>query len=166
MGKKQNKQNKTMSMMAGSSKGTGSNTMKNAMKKAMGGKKPSKLVTGHVKWFDPKRGFGFVVTEDGEEVFAHISSVKSGRTYVGFNDNDRVTFNVVPNEKGSMAKNINLVEDEEPEEEATEAIDTEEETTSEQANEKESNDQEDLATEPEEADDADEATDEADQETP
>lgn len=120
-------------------KGVGSNTMKNAVEKAIKPdpkKKVRKNVTGTVKWFDPKRGFGFIVTEDGEQVFAHISGVKSGRTYTGFDDNDKVTFTIVPNEKGPMAKNINLIPDEEEEaevsEETTEAADPEGEGTTEE----------------------------------
>ena len=33
------------------------------------------MATGKVKWFDPKKGFGFVVNDDGKDVFIHYTSI-------------------------------------------------------------------------------------------
>lgn len=104
----------------------GNNVMKDAVKKALKGKKKQpKVITGVIKWFDPKHGFGFITTDDGQDVFIHKSAIKEGRTYLGFEDQDRVTFNVVSGEKGLLARNVHLVSnpEEDPEANDTESTD-------------------------------------------
>lgn len=61
---------------------------------------------GVVKWFDPERGFGFILTNDGTDVFVHASSVEGG-DYVILDEGDRVEFELVEKEKGKP-KAINV----------------------------------------------------------
>jgi CspA family cold shock protein len=60
---------------------------------------------GKVKWFNPKKGFGFIVTADGRDIFVHYSSI-SGDGYKSLTEGDPVTFDVVEGDKGSRAENV------------------------------------------------------------
>ncbi len=66
-------------------------------------------MTGQVKFFNSLKGFGFITTDQGEEIFFHKSNVKS----TGFRDRllegDRVEFEVKVEMKGKKAYNINRV---------------------------------------------------------
>ncbi|BBE29937.1 cold-shock protein [Tepiditoga spiralis] len=60
---------------------------------------------GTVKWFDAKKGFGFITAEDGKDVFVHFSAI----TMDGFRtleENQEVQFDVVDGEKGPQASNV------------------------------------------------------------
>lgn len=63
---------------------------------------------GTVKWFSTKKGFGFIETEAGEEVFVHFSSI-TGRGYRVLEAGDKVTFEKVPGPKGNQALHVELV---------------------------------------------------------
>ena len=58
---------------------------------------------GHVKWFDKKKGYGFI-SHDESDIFIHYSEVVDQK-YIPEN-NDLVSFDLVPGEKGLKAKNI------------------------------------------------------------
>ncbi|RPH95518.1 cold shock domain-containing protein [candidate division KSB1 bacterium] len=61
--------------------------------------------TGTVKWFSVKKGFGFIETEGGEEVFVHYSSI-TGKGYRVLEPGDRVSFQKVPGPKGQQAFHV------------------------------------------------------------
>ena len=64
-------------------------------------------MTGTVKWFNAEKGFGFITTEEGNDVFAHFSQInKDG--YKTLNEGDKVNFDVVDGAKGPQAENITL----------------------------------------------------------
>lgn len=63
--------------------------------------------SGTVKWFSQKKGFGFIETEAGEEVFVHYSSI-TGRGYRVLEMGDRVTFEIVPGPKGNQAFHVEV----------------------------------------------------------
>jgi CspA family cold shock protein len=65
--------------------------------------------TGTVKWFDAKKGFGFINREDGEDVFCHYSSIQ-GTGYRVLQDGQKVEFEVVQGRKGLEAANLTVAE--------------------------------------------------------
>ncbi|MFC1635408.1 cold-shock protein [Planctomycetota bacterium] len=60
---------------------------------------------GKVKWFNPRKGFGFIATADGRDIFVHYSSI-SGDGYKTLVEGDPVTFDIVEGEKGLRAENV------------------------------------------------------------
>ena len=60
---------------------------------------------GVVKWFSIKKGFGFIETTGGEEVFVHFSSI-TGRGYRVLQTGDRVSFEKIPGPKGQQAFHV------------------------------------------------------------
>jgi len=60
---------------------------------------------GKVKWFNPRKGYGFIATADGRDVFVHYSSI-SGDGYKSLVEGDPVSFDVVEGEKGLRAENV------------------------------------------------------------
>ena len=63
------------------------------------------MAEGTVKWFNPRKGYGFIATADGRDVFVHYSSV-SGDGYKTLVEGDAVTFEIVEGEKGQRAQNV------------------------------------------------------------
>ena len=60
--------------------------------------------TGHVKWFDNQKKYGFIRRENGSDLFVHFSSIK--RDPPTLNENERVEFTVMPGEKGPEARDV------------------------------------------------------------
>ena len=60
---------------------------------------------GKVKWFNPRKGYGFIEGPEGRDIFVHYSSI-SGDGYKTLAEGDEVTFDVVEGEKGLRAENI------------------------------------------------------------
>jgi CspA family cold shock protein len=65
----------------------------------------SRASSGTVKWFSKNKGYGFVVTPEGEEIFVHFSSI-TGRGYRTLEAGDRVTFEVMEGPKGLQAFHV------------------------------------------------------------
>jgi CspA family cold shock protein len=61
--------------------------------------------SGVVKWFSKAKGYGFVVTPDGQEIFVHFSSI-SGRGYRTLEAGERVTFEIMEGPKGLQAFHV------------------------------------------------------------
>lgn len=69
------------------------------------------MVNGTVKWFNSRKGFGFINSEDGNDVFVHYSALSGeGDEYKTLNENDKVEFDVVQGEKGPQASNVVVTE--------------------------------------------------------
>jgi len=65
------------------------------------------LVKGTVKWFNSRKGFGFINSEEGNDVFVHFSALSGDdNEYKSLNENDEVEFEVTPGEKGPQASNV------------------------------------------------------------
>ena len=62
---------------------------------------------GTVKWFDGKKGYGFIVASDGQEYFVHFTAVPKG---LRLRENDKVSFDSADTERGKQAQNVQLLE--------------------------------------------------------
>lgn len=96
-------------------------------------------MNGEVKFFNRKKGFGFIKGEDEKEYFVHFSALTEGTM---INDNDKVTFDPSEGDRGLQAQNVSLVQggsespkeapEEEPKEGASEEEPKEEKESSEE----------------------------------
>lgn len=65
------------------------------------------MPTGKVKWFDAERGFGFIASDEGEEVFLHASALPAG---VVPKPGTRVEFGVADGRRGPQALSVRLLD--------------------------------------------------------
>jgi CspA family cold shock protein len=62
------------------------------------------MKTGKVKWFNTQKGYGFIITEEGKDLFVHFKDVQGGVNAI--KDNDDVTYEVEEGRKGLQAVNV------------------------------------------------------------
>lgn len=63
------------------------------------------MASGKVKWFDNKKGFGFIAQDTGQDVFVHHTSIMGGG-FKTLNEGEMVTFEVITSDKGLKAQNV------------------------------------------------------------
>jgi len=63
------------------------------------------MAEGTVKWFNSRKGYGFIAGEDGKDIFVHYASI-AGDGYKTLNEGQAVTFDIVQGEKGLRAENV------------------------------------------------------------
>ena len=63
------------------------------------------MIKGNVKWFDGEKGFGFITTEEGDDVFVHFSAIQKDG-FKSLAEDEEVEFEVVETEKGLQAENV------------------------------------------------------------
>jgi CspA family cold shock protein len=63
------------------------------------------MASGKVKWFDNKKGYGFIAGESGKDIFVHHSSIK-GVGYKSLQEGELVNFEIVNSDKGPKAQNV------------------------------------------------------------
>ncbi len=64
------------------------------------------IYTGKVKWFDSKKGYGFIEREDGDDVFVHFSAIQDDG-FKSLEDGEEVEFEIVEGDRGPQAENVN-----------------------------------------------------------
>ena len=63
-------------------------------------------MNGTVKWFNAKKGYGFIVGKDGNEYFVHYSNIISDKKYKALKNGNDVTFDIKTSEDKTMAINV------------------------------------------------------------
>ncbi len=66
------------------------------------------MAQGTVKWFNEKKGFGFITSDDGEDVFVHHTSINE-QGFRTLEEGQRVNFDVVNGPKGPQASNVSKI---------------------------------------------------------
>ncbi|PKK96653.1 MAG: cold-shock protein [Tenericutes bacterium HGW-Tenericutes-3] len=62
-------------------------------------------MTGTVKWFNSDKGYGFISTEEGKDVFVHFSAIQSDG-YKSLEEGEKVEFDVVNSDRGETAAHV------------------------------------------------------------
>jgi len=63
------------------------------------------MASGKVKWFDNKKGFGFIAQDTGQDVFVHHTSIL-GSGFKTLNEGELVNFEIITSDKGLKAQNV------------------------------------------------------------
>jgi CspA family cold shock protein len=63
---------------------------------------------GQVKWFNEKKGYGFIQQDGGKDLFVHFSAIQ-GDGFKSLKEGQRVTFEIEDSPKGPKAKNVQII---------------------------------------------------------
>jgi len=66
------------------------------------------MAKGQVKWFDQKKGYGFITREDGDDLFVHYSAINRDG-FKTLDEGDEVEFEATQGKKGLQATNVTVV---------------------------------------------------------
>ena len=64
------------------------------------------MAEGVVKWFDPKKGFGFITIEGEPDIFVHWRNIKTDEQFKTLEDGETVHFDIIEGAKGLAAENV------------------------------------------------------------
>ncbi len=62
-------------------------------------------LTGTVKWFDSKKGYGFITADNGQDVFVHYTGIQ-GEGFKTLEEGERVSFSITESDKGLKAVDV------------------------------------------------------------
>ncbi|MDD6259068.1 MAG: cold-shock protein [Erysipelotrichaceae bacterium] len=63
------------------------------------------MATGKVKWFNAEKGYGFITTDEGKDVFVHYSAIQSDG-FKTLDEGQSVTFDITESDRGPQAANV------------------------------------------------------------
>lgn len=66
------------------------------------------MATGTVKWFDSKKGYGFILNGEGKDVFVHFSAIE-GDGFRTLRDGEQVEYDQIEGNKGLQAQNVRRI---------------------------------------------------------
>jgi len=72
------------------------------------GRRKSIMAEGVVKWFNEKKGYGFIKKDDGQDIFVHYSAIK-GKGFKSLGEGDKVRFDVQQGAKGPSASDVEKI---------------------------------------------------------
>ena len=67
------------------------------------------MAVGKVKWFNAEKGFGFITSEEGKDIFVHFSAIQADG-YKSLEEGQTVTYDVVESNRGQQANNVTVVD--------------------------------------------------------
>jgi CspA family cold shock protein len=60
-------------------------------------------IEGEIKWFDPRKGYGFIIGPEGQDIFVHFSVIEQDEGFRTFRDGEQIVYDAVDGEKGWSA---------------------------------------------------------------
>ena len=63
------------------------------------------MAVGKVKWFNAEKGFGFITSEEGKDIFVHFSAIQADG-YKTLEEGQTVDYDVVETDRGPLAQNV------------------------------------------------------------
>ena len=66
------------------------------------------MTVGYIKWYDEKKGYGFIETDEHGDIFFHSSNIES-HGFFGLKKSDRVSFEIIDTQKGKQADKVKPV---------------------------------------------------------
>ena len=67
-------------------------------------------IEGEIKWFDPRKGYGFIVGPEGQDIFVHFTVIEQEEGFRTFRDGERVIYDANDGAKGWSATKARAVE--------------------------------------------------------
>ncbi|MBN1634462.1 MAG: cold-shock protein [Ignavibacteria bacterium] len=68
------------------------------------------MPTGKVKWFNTKKGYGFIRDDEGNDVFVHYTAIESEKHFKMLNDGVNVEYNLREDDKEKKAEFVRIIE--------------------------------------------------------
>jgi len=69
------------------------------------------MAKGTVKWFNSRKGFGFITTEENQDIFVHYTAIKSDQDeFKTIYEGDIVEFEIIDGQKGPQASDVRVIE--------------------------------------------------------
>lgn len=66
------------------------------------------MIDGNVKWFDSKKGYGFIIGPEGEDVFVHYTSI-DGDGFRSLREGEQVEYELLRTDKGLQAGHVKIM---------------------------------------------------------